>query len=62
MIFDKERKVHFLTGQVSKVNFYETGQVFSCDISNDLEIDGKSIPAGSKIVFTETGAIDFFRP
>lgn len=61
MIFDEEGKVHYLTGQVSKVNFYEDGQVERCYLESDLEINGKLVYAGSKIVFNKTGEIKYIK-
>jgi len=62
MIFDKEGKVHFLSGHTDFTVFYENGRVLNCVLDNDIEIEGKLIVEKSRILFYKNGSIWQLKP
>ena len=57
IIFDKYGKVHYLSGHLDWVNFYEDGSVLNCGLENDVEINGITHKKGTRLFFDENGII-----
>jgi len=62
IIFDKTDKVHYLSGHLKFLSFYDNYMVHNIVLKDDIKVKGILFAKGSRIVYNKTGELNSARP
>jgi len=62
IIFNKNSKVHYLSGHLKFLSFYNNDMIHNVVLKDDLEVQGSLFSKGSRLVYNETGELNSAKP